>query len=389
VKQLQAWQDAAAEYDLEVVSVSRWPLQLRAREGSVEVQIETCGDNARSTRIVVSVPGLPDFAKVRIRREPRFWQTREIEIGDTLFDRTFFIEGPILQVLTLLDAKTRRLLLRVNAESRLEISGGALRAEGISDDRFPYLLHLLLDIGQRLVQPLDVPRRLAENAHRDPKAKVRLQNLLLLIREFPRNPETLEALHRACSDRSSEIRLVAAKGLGDEGRDVIRALARRMVVDTVSAESVSILGRELPVKRMQAILDRSLRKRRFQTARACLEVLGQSGDATDIEPQLLLALQHEEMGIRIAAANALGRAGSTAAVLPLKEAAEKGTSELRRAARQAIGEIQSRLQGASPGQLSLAENEAGQLSIADTEAGRLSLATDPAGQLSLPPEEPD
>ncbi|MES1211295.1 MAG: hypothetical protein ABUL63_03065, partial [Acidobacteriota bacterium] len=81
------------------------------------------------------------------------------------------------------------------------------------------------------------------------------------------------------------------------------------------------------------------------------------------------------------------------AVLPLKEAAEGfGRSsrgpELRKAARQAVAEIQGRLQGASgatPGQLSLADAEAGQLSLAQADTGQLSLAADdPAGQLSLP-----
>jgi len=80
-----------------------------------------------------------------------------------------------------------------------------------------------------------------------------------------------------------------------------------------------------------------------------------------------------------------------AAVLPLEEAAESFSHgpELVRATRQAIAEIQSRLPGASPGQLSLAGVETGQLSLA-TESGELSLATaDPAGELSLPPEEPE
>ncbi len=87
----------------------------------------------------------------------------------------------------------------------------------------------------------------------------------------------------------------------------------------------------------------------------------------------------------MAAAKALGRVGSARAVLPLKEVAERSRRdlELRPAARQAIGEIQSRLQGASPGQLSLAGAEAGQLSLAQAEAGRLSFVTDPAGQLSI------
>ena len=92
----------------------------------------------------------------------------------------------------------------------------------------------------------------------------------------------------------------------------------------------------------------------------------------------------------MAAASALGRVGSSAAVLPLKEAAESFSHdpELRRATRQAIAGIQSRVQGASPGQLSLAGAEAGQLSLAEAEAGQLSLAADPAGQVSLATAEP-
>jgi len=79
-----------------------------------------------------------------------------------------------------------------------------------------------------------------------------------------------------------------------------------------------------------------------------------------------------------------------AAVPPLKDAAETFSHDpdLVRAARQAIAEIQSRLPGASPGQLSLADAEAGQLSLAQAEAGQLSLATEAAGQLSLPSKGP-
>ena len=86
----------------------------------------------------------------------------------------------------------------------------------------------------------------------------------------------------------------------------------------------------------------------------------------------------------------MGWAGSAAAVLQLEEAAESFSHdpEFVLATRQAIAEIQSRLPGASPGQLSLAGIETSQLSPAQAEASRLSLATDPAGQLSLPPEEP-
>ncbi len=53
---------------------------------------------------------------------------------------------------------------------------------------------------------------------------------------------------------------------------------------------------------------------------------------------------------------------------------EEDSPALRSAARQAIAEIQSRLSGAEPGQLSLAGGEAGQLSLSENEAGRVSLA---------------
>jgi HEAT repeat protein len=236
---------------------------------------------------------------------------------------------------------------------------------------------------------------------------------------YRKDPATVEALRTACSDPNPEIRLRAAKELGAEGRGVLLKLAESAGDDAVSAQAVSILDRELPFERVPAILERALNGHRHQTARVCVEALGRSGGAAaagllakvmahekcelaaaaaqalgmiagaDAEPPLILALQREQADLRVAAANALGHVGSAAAVLPLKEAVERSHDhELRRATRQAIAEIQSRLPGATPGELSLAGTEAGQLSLAQAEAGELSLAADPAGQLSLPPAEP-
>jgi HEAT repeat protein len=420
---LQYWLDIAASFDLDVVEVSSfWAvrLKLKARAGPLEVRIAGSIHNKGGTQVVVVIPGPPGFNGLRLRSEHvKPPGAREIEVGDKSFDGTFFVEGPMRLVFTLLDEEARRLLISANdAGARhakpLEIVGGELRLETV-EKQLSTGLPILLDIGHRFALPVDVAWRLAENATVDPEAGVRLMNLLLLVREFPGEPETLDVLRSACSDPSLEIRLRAAKELGAEGRGVLVELAENPLDDDLSARAVSILGRELPFERAKAILDNSLRRRRLQTARACLEALGGSGDAAALdvlakvmareqselatvaaqalgtaggsaaEGPLILALQREQAGLRVAAANALGRVGSPPAVLPLKEAAERfpRDPELSRATRQAIAEIQSRLPGASPGQLSLAGAEAGQLSLAQANTGQLSLAQADEGQLSL------
>ena len=384
---LRAWHKTAAACGLQIIKASVLDPRLTARAGPVEVRFEPCESQGKSTRITVSAPGLSDFSSVSIRREPAFRRARYLKTGDSAFDRTFFLEGPERLVLAMLDAKMRHLLDRVNVESRLEISTGLLQAE-LSDEKVPHVLPLLLEIGRRFAGPMDVPRRLAENATLDPRTRVRLHNLLLLSRELPEAPETLSTLRTALSDPSLEIQLRAAEGLGAEGRNVLLDLAEGLLEDTVSAEAVSALGRELPFERTRAILARALDKRRIQTARACLEALGKSRDPAAVEV-VAHVLELEQGELAVAAVLALEATGIPAAILPLQEAAERSSNhpKLRRATRQAIAAIRYRLQDASHGQLSLATTATGQLSLAP-EAGQLSLATNPAGQLSLPPEEP-
>lgn len=415
---LRGWRNAAELSGLRVAESSILS-GLTARSGRLEVQAKAVGGKNKRTRIKVSFQGPLGFQNVAIRPEPLIPRGREIEVGDPPFDTTFFIEGPAQVVLAMLDTKMRRLLLDVSSQCRLEISRGELRAE-MSPRKVSQILPLLVEIGNQLAEPLDIPSRLAENAKGDGSAGVRLQNLRVLLHELPDHPRTAEALHEAITDPSPETRLRAAKELGDGGRDVLLELAESMEDDSVSAEAVSILDQKLPFEHTSAILSQALITRHTRTARACLEALGRNGGTAAIhvlaevmtleegelaaaaaqalgaigspaaEPALILALQREDSDLQAAAASALGRVGSVEAVLPLKEAAEGSWFGLvlRRAARQAIAEIQSRLQGASPGQVSLAETEAGQLSLAQMETGQLSLA-EAGGQLSFPTGEPE
>jgi hypothetical protein len=415
-RRLEKWLRAAKSCGLEVEKGSVWEsrLELKARAGPLEVRIEASGHNKYGARIVIVVPEPPEFASVKICREvdKPLWG-REIEVGDESFDHTFYVAGPVRLVRALLDAKVRRLLVRESAKSRLEIVQGELRVE-TSDRNIRDLVPILLKLGSRFAQAQDTVRLLAYHARRDPEAGVRLQNLLLLIHELPEDPRTAEVLRTALVDSSPMVRLRAAKELGAEGRDVLLALAESKGDDALSAQAISILGGELPFEHARDLLALALDRRRLQTACACLERLGHSRDAADIEvlaevmaheegelaaaaalalgatgssaaePPLIRALEQERKDLWVAAATALGRAGSAAAVLPLKEAAERSALnlDLRKAARQAIAEIQSRLASASPGQLSLAATEAGQLSLVQAEAGQLSLAT------GVPPHRP-
>ncbi len=250
---LQVWKDAASSCRLQGVEVSSplaWRLKLHGRAGPLEVQIEEYGRH-RYTRVSVTVPGPPGFPGVKIRREEhKPFGAREIEVGDESFDRAFYIMGPMRLLHALLDAEARRLLLQVNDGGDLVISGGKLQAEKLYTMQVSDFLPLLLDVGRRFAQPMDALLRLAENAQSDPEDGVRLQNLLLLVRELPGDPATIEALRIACSDVSPRVRLRAAKELGAEGRNVLVDLAESLVDDACSAQAISILGGDLPFERI-------------------------------------------------------------------------------------------------------------------------------------------
>jgi hypothetical protein len=432
----RTWRDAAQRHRLGGFVESRSFAHretLTAHADDLSVRFETYArskDDA-GTRVAIEVQGgvlaglslrPEDFSSAM---EKRFGVSREVEIGDKGFDDTFYIGGSPALVLALLDAATRRrlltLLLQLDPAGRLEIADGELRAEfpervyGYLGSVLPRLLGLMLETARGLPNQVKLLPRLVDNARHDTEPGVRLRNLLVLMREFGEDPLTQETLRAACADPSPEIRLRAASALGAEQRQVLLDIVDDPAADdTCAAHAVYALGSDLAIERTIPLLERALRLRHFGTAHACVDTLGRTdsraarqrlsrviwheeaelsvsaaralGRRADpgAEPLLIHALQHAADGVRTAVAEALARAGSVAAVLPLKEAAERHRdAAFLRAARQAIAHIQSRAAGASPGQLSMTTVEAGRLSIADSDRGRLSLADDRAGNLSV------
>ena len=268
------------------------------------------------------------------------------------------------------------------------------------------MLTEVVSLARRLATPADVARRLADNLKTEPVAAVRLQCLATLAREFADHPATGEALLAAREDPDAEVRLRAAIALGPKGREVLLAIAGgEGAEDATTERAVLALGFYLTTAEAQGILRNALRTRREATARACLGALGQRrgpgswprwrrcwpSRSRSWRPSRPMRSARRPTRrrrrpssrpstartrpVRLAAARALGRVGTAAAVRPLKER-EAHDGAVRAAARQAIAEIQSRAKGAAPGQLSLADGESGQLSLASGEAGELSLAED-------------
>ena len=332
--------------------------------------------------------------------------------GRTPFWASGCLEGGVLRVDVPLSAPSRGPRLADDHEPG-EDSGAYVYLGG--QEHLAEVLAEVVSLARRLATPEDAARRLADNLKTEPVAAVRLQCLATLAREFADHPATGEALLAASEDPDAEVRLRAAIALGPKGREVLLALAGgEGAEDATTERAVLALGSSLTTAGAQAILRNALRTRREATARACLRALGQRrgpgvvatlakvvavekpelaavaadalGATADAaaEAPLVAALDDPHAAVRLAAARALGRVGTIAAVLPLEER-EARDGALRAAARQAIAQIQSRARGAAPGQLSLADGESGQLSLASGEEGGLSLAPGEAGQLSLAP----
>jgi hypothetical protein len=292
-------------------------------------------------------------ADIKLRASSRLdaFMGEDVRTGHAPFDETFHVQGSEARVRALLSEDVRSGLLAIvnQAPRAIEVSlhGKELRVVLPAPPLLPLndpvekMAQRMVAVARRL-DGADLPARLAENA-RDRVPEVRLNSLRSLLREYPDHHAAEAVVREAIHDSDPHVRVTAAVALGADGHDTLLELAASPEVEAdVAARAVTALGQEPPA---------------------------------GVEPILLAALTREAAEVRLAAAQALATAGTSAAVLPLQEAAHRHGGALKAAARQAIDAIQSRLRGATPGQVTLSAEEA---------AGHVSLAEGAAGQVSLP-----
>lgn len=362
----------------------------------------------------------------------------DVKVGDPEFDAAVVLRGSEASIRALLNQETRRALrlmlsgqLRFQADAGTEVLSvvGQVKASGLqltvprdgrdlfADAKHPGLpptaLRPVVDLAERLVRPEDLAQRIADNTVSEPIAAIRIGNLKVLASEFPDHPATRAALVAALDDPADEVRLEGARTQGDAGvRTLLKIALGPASQDAHAAEAIALSGDRFTSRHARWALRRAIPARRRLVVKACLERLVTVDDARTVsavaaalwseddevalaasralaearapgfEEMLIAALEHRLNDVQLQAVAALGRIGSVVAVAPLVDWADRHALDrwVRGDARQAIARIQSRLPGASPGQLSLAGGEAGQVSLVEEDQrGRVSLEKSRSG----------
>ena len=325
----------------------------------------------------VAVGGLAAVGPLGLaRRGPhRLVAEPGVTTGDPAFDRAVCVTGPPALALARLDAETRRRVLDTfPAGGTLE--QGTLRAFFAGDTLGRReLFGTLVELACRLDHPCDTQAALAASAAGDPLPGVRRVSLGLLASEFPGATSTRQTLLAARNDSSKPVALAAAVALGAEGQDTLRRLARDPHDDETAAAAIAALGPSLPGAELLQIFGSA--RGRPHTTLACIAAVAAQPESSLVahaESLLIDALQGPDERVPEAAARVLAQVGTSAAVLPLREAARGGAGALPGLARAAADAIQARLRGAAPGQVSLAPGAAGEVSLTGDASGRVSVA---------------
>jgi HEAT repeat protein len=319
----------------------------------------------------------------------------------------------------------------LSAGDCLDISHEELVLESIELPRLDdagLRLSWLVTLARRLPgRRLELPPRLLQVALEDRVPQVRIGAARALLSRFIESGEARQLVERGRSDPLFEIRLLSARALGAEGVSLMVELLRAQEASLdLRARVIRDLAAAVERQRLVPILEAALadvplelklslarelvrlghppspcvfgRARSWSDAQAIdvAKLLGElaghrrgkpacrpDGDPIPsglehrgAEPILLELLDRAHPGVREAAADALGRVGTVAAVEKLQRFAQSSWTgaPVRLAAETAIKLIQARVPGGATGALSLAEDaeQAGAVSLA-AEGGGLSI----------------
>jgi hypothetical protein len=416
------WRQAAELCGLTDVRVRKavgWTWAMEGRSGPLHVRVESVMPRRDPLGATIVIDGLP----------PTFFgpdtdPERTFGAGDLEADGDVDVPpmiGPPLLLCAVLGPETRRLVRNLFA-GRIDVEGqvrtwdgearlgqGTLRTSfvaGPQSSRFELaeVLGALLDLTRRLLPPGDVERAVAERARTEPQPAARLHHLRTLVAHGTQADVREETLAAALSDPAPELRLEAARESGEAGRPVLQALAvDEDAPDASRSQAVAALGSRLDSDVVRSVLAGALARDRVKTATACIGLLETRGPeqvepiaaslanerraiaaaaaralaqigSAQAEPRLIEALARGG-DVSLEAVTALGRVGTVASVLPLRELEQANPRERAfvRACRTAVASIQARLTGAEQGQVGLAEPDDGRLALADDASGRLAL----------------
>jgi len=318
------------------------------------------------------------------------------KIGDRYFDELVEVLGPREIWTPLLDHKTRKLLRKLMERYDLSFSNGALHVPLVYTSQLWFRRRSQLlqfaELTRQLNSPKDPQRALQEIISKDPKFFISVRALSLLPEGELRSSQKV-LLKRA---KNSSQRLQVAVASREAGREIlisisedeqakpqirVEALTELLKIDPAEvnrldhflrhrlsplrALALSFLGSNLPLAALLECIPPPDNEVNETLLKVAEERLGEA------EPLLIQLLPVSAPALRQKIAGHLGERGSVQAVAVLLQAKQEAGIFRRGAFSQAIEQIQSRIPGAFPGQLTMAEGEGGELSLVET--GRLSL----------------
>ena len=336
-----------------------------------------------------------------------------LRTGDSKFDSAVYVRGDPAEIISLLDEQTRGLIMDFSCGWTGMVAAGLLEVltPGICTDsaRIIKKAQVTVDLARQLARPpSEAAKRLAHNAQNDPVPDVRLTNLKTLAARYPESKELKNTAIKALKEESPAIRLVAGRHAGSQGYRVLLELAGSTEIpEPIRMEAIHLMSIGKASKKESVAVLRNILKDHSSTQairlaaidglgnrfdRGCLDLLVEQLaysdevltpaiaralgkiDHPESETHLLRMLVFKHPETQRIASQWLGEIGSIKAVEPLLLCTEGDADrQTKKAAREAIAMIQSRLGDVDAGSLSLISTPEGE--------GALSMA-EQAGQLS-------